>query len=59
MMLRYELSPVLRPSQNGELAASPDAIADVVSFLASPAAAAINGQVVFADGGKTVGMPTL
>ena len=53
-----EMAALLRREPSGK-AASPDAIAHVVSFLASPAAALVNGQVLFADGGKTVGMPTL
>ena len=53
-----EMSALLKREPSGK-AASPASIADVVSFLASPSAAAINGQVIFADGGKTVGMPTL
>lgn len=40
-------------------AASPQAIADAVGFLASPQAALCNGQVLFVDGGKCVGMPPL
>ncbi len=40
-------------------AASPQTIADAVSFLASPQAALCNGQVLFVDGGKCVGMPPL
>lgn len=40
-------------------AAHPDTIADVVAFLASAQAAQINGQVLMADGGKSVGMPPL
>ncbi len=53
-----EMASLLKREPSGR-AASPDAIADVVAFLVSPAAASVNGQVVFADGGKTVGMPTL
>jgi 3-oxoacyl-[acyl-carrier protein] reductase len=40
-------------------AASPQTIADAVSFFASPRAAQCNGQVLFVDGGKTAGMPPL
>lgn len=40
-------------------AASPQTIADAVSFLASPCASQCNGQVLFVDGGKSVGMPPL
>ncbi len=39
--------------------ADPDVIAGFVSFVASPAAAFMNGQVLLADGGKSVGMPPL
>ena len=39
--------------------AEPEAIADVVGFLASPASRFVNGQVIFADGGKSTGMPVL
>ncbi len=53
-----EMSALLKREPTGK-AASPDTIARVVSFLASPAASFVNGQVIFADGGKTVGMPTL
>ena len=40
-------------------AADPRAIADVVAFLASPVARFVNGQVLLADGGKTLGWPPL
>jgi 3-oxoacyl-[acyl-carrier protein] reductase len=40
-------------------AAQPSAIADVVSLLASPAARFINGEVILADGGKSIGAPPL
>jgi len=40
-------------------AADPAAIADIVAFLASPAADQINGQVLLADVGKTLGAPPL
>lgn len=40
-------------------AADPSAIAAVVAFLASPAAAFVNGQVILADGGKCIGVPPL
>ena len=39
--------------------ADPDVIAGFVSFIASPAAAFMNGQILMADGGKSVGMPPL
>ena len=53
-----QMSALLAREPSGK-AASPDAIAGVVSFLASPAAEFINGQVLITDGGKSVGMPTL
>jgi 3-oxoacyl-[acyl-carrier protein] reductase len=40
-------------------AADPALIAGCVAFLASPDAAGINGQVLLADGGKSLGMPPL
>lgn len=40
-------------------AASPQTIADTVAFLASPRASQMTGQVIFVDGGKSVGMPPL
>lgn len=40
-------------------AASPQTIADTVAFLASPRASQLTGQVIFVDGGKSVGMPPL
>jgi 3-oxoacyl-[acyl-carrier protein] reductase len=40
-------------------AADPSQIASVVSFLASPDAVLLNGQVLLADGGKAAGVPLL
>jgi 3-oxoacyl-[acyl-carrier protein] reductase len=40
-------------------AADPSAIANIVAFLASPDADQINGQVLLADVGKTLGAPPL
>jgi 3-oxoacyl-[acyl-carrier protein] reductase len=40
-------------------AADPSAIADIVAFLGSPGASQINGQVLLADVGKTLGAPPL
>jgi NAD(P)-dependent dehydrogenase (short-subunit alcohol dehydrogenase family) len=40
-------------------AADPASIAEIVAFLASPAASQINGQVLLADVGKTLGAPPL
>jgi len=40
-------------------AADPAAIANIVAFLASPDADQINGQVLLADAGKTLGAPPL
>lgn len=58
-----DFSPQMRQSLEGRepsgAAASPDSIAGAVSFLASPKAALVNGQVLLVDGGKSVGMPTL
>ena len=39
--------------------ADPDDIAQAVAFLASGAARFVSGQVLFVDGGKSVGMPPL
>jgi 3-oxoacyl-[acyl-carrier protein] reductase len=36
-------------------AADPKDIANIVSFLASPASKAVNGQILLADGGKSLG----
>jgi len=36
-------------------AADPKDIANIISFLASPASKAVNGQVLLADGGKSLG----
>lgn len=47
-----------RREPNGK-AASPEAIANAVGFLASEQAANINGQVLLVDGGKSVGIPLL
>lgn len=40
-------------------ASSPSEIAAVVAFLVSPDAGFMNGQILLADGGKSVGMPQL
>ncbi|KRB98763.1 hypothetical protein ASE11_10470 [Hydrogenophaga sp. Root209] len=54
-----EMRRVLEQREPAGAAASPQTIADAVSFLASPRAAQCNGQVLFVDGGKSVGMPPL
>lgn len=54
-----EMRRALENREPAGAAASPQTIADAVSFLASPRAAMCNGQVLFVDGGKSVGMPPL
>ena len=54
-----EMRRALEQREPAGAAASPQTIADTVSFLASPRAAQCNGQVLFVDGGKSVGMPPL
>ena len=54
-----EMRRALEKREPAGAAASPQTIADAVSFLASPRAAFCNGQVLFVDGGKSVGMPPL
>ncbi|MOA46464.1 3-ketoacyl-(acyl-carrier-protein) reductase [compost metagenome] len=49
----------LEQREPGGAAASPQTIADAVSFFASERAAQCQGQVLFVDGGKSVGMPPL
>ena len=58
-----DFTPEMRRSLEGRepagTAANPGTIADAVAFLASGQAALVNGQVLFVDGGKSVGMPPL
>lgn len=54
-----EMRRALEQREPAGAAASPQTIADAVSFLASPRAGQCNGQVLFVDGGKSVGMPPL
>jgi 3-oxoacyl-[acyl-carrier protein] reductase len=52
------LAALKRMEPSGE-AAPPAAVADVVAFLAGPAARLITGQVILVDGGKSLGVPPL
>ncbi len=54
-----EMRKALEAREPSGAAASPQTIADAVSFFASARAAQCNGQVLFVDGGKTAGMPPL
>ena len=46
---------VLRSAAPGRAAAAPEQVAELVAFLASPAASAMNGAIVTMDGGATAG----
>lgn len=54
-----EMRRALEKREPAGAAASPQTIADAVSFLVSPRAAMCQGQVLFVDGGKSLGMPLL
>jgi 3-oxoacyl-[acyl-carrier protein] reductase len=54
-----DMLPRLKRLEPSGEAAKPSAIADVVAFLASPAARFVNGQVLLVDGGKSLGVPPL
>ncbi len=54
-----EMRRAMEAREPSGAAADPSAIAAAVSFLASPGAAFVNGQVILADGGKCIGVPPL
>ncbi len=54
-----EMRQAMEAREPSGAAADPSAIAAAVSFLASPGAAFVNGQVILADGGKCIGVPPL
>lgn len=54
-----EMRKAMEAREPSGAAADPSAIAAAVSFLASPGAAFVNGQVILADGGKCIGVPPL
>ena len=46
---------IMRSAAPGRAAAAPEQVADLVAFLTSPAASAMNGAIVTMDGGATAG----
>jgi len=54
-----DMRPRLEALEPTGAAHDPAEIADVVSFLAGPGARFINGDVLMADGGKSIGCPPL
>lgn len=54
-----EMRRALERREPDGTAAAPHTIADAVAFFASEQAAQCHGQVLFVDGGKSVGMPPL
>lgn len=50
-----DIELVMRSAAPGRAPATPDQVADLVAFLVSPAASAMNGAILTMDGGATAG----